>query len=75
MQVVGFWTPAPTTPETGDLVYILAFASEEAKIAAWEAFRSDPFWIEGREASEKGGKLVEKVVSVLMQPTDYSPLQ
>jgi hypothetical protein len=75
MQVVGFWTPAPTTPETGDLVYILGFASEEAKNAAWEAFRADPLWIEGRTVSEKDGKLVEKVASVLLQPTNYSPLQ
>ncbi len=75
MQVVGFWTPAPATPETGDLVYILGFANEEAKIAAWNAFREDPLWIEGRTASEMDGKLVEKLTSVLLQPTDYSPLQ
>ena len=75
MQVLGFWTPVPATPETGDLVYILGFASEEAKIAAWNAFREDTLWIEGRAASEKDGKLVEKLTSVLLQPTDYSPLQ
>ena len=75
MQVVGFWTPTPATPETGDLVYILGFANEEAKLAAWEAFRGDPLWIEGRTASERDGKLVDKVTSNLMKPTDYSPLQ
>ncbi len=53
MQIIGFWTPSPATPETGDLVYILGFDSEEAKAAAWDAFRSDPLWIEGRAASEK----------------------
>jgi hypothetical protein len=75
MQVVGFWTPSPATLETGDLVYILGFASEEAKSAAWDAFRCDPLWIEGHAASEKDGKLVEKLTSVLLKPTDFSPLQ
>jgi hypothetical protein len=75
MEVIGFWTPIPSTPETGDLVYILAFASEEAKTAAWEAFRADPLWIEGRNASEINGKLVEKLTSVTLKPTHYSPLQ
>jgi hypothetical protein len=74
MDVVGFWTPTPPTPETGDLVYVLAFPSEEAKTAAWEAFRADPDWVAGRALSEQNGKLVDKVVSVLMKPTDYSPL-
>jgi hypothetical protein len=75
LEVVGFWTPSPATPESGDLVYILRFPSEEAKTAAWAAFRSDPDWIAGREASEVNGKLVEKVTSVLMNPTDFSPLK
>jgi hypothetical protein len=75
MDVIGFWTPCPRTPETGDLVYILAFPSEEAKAAAWVAFRADPNWIEGRTMSEQNGKLVDKVVSTLMNPTDFSPLQ
>ena len=75
MQVVGFWTPENPTDETGDLIYILAFESKEAMQAAWAAFRDDPDWVHGREASEVNGKLVTRVDSVLMVPTDYSPLQ
>jgi len=74
MQVVGFWTPTPATPESGDLVYILAFADAAAKDAAWEAFRADPQWVTGRAASEINGPLVAKLTSVLLNPTDYSPL-
>jgi hypothetical protein len=66
MEVVGFWTPDPATEESGDLVYILRFPDETAKINAWNAFRNDPDWIQGREASEKYGKLAIKVTSVTM---------
>ncbi len=72
MEVVGFWTPQPATPESGDLIYILRFADEAAQIAAWEAFRQDPEWINGKAASEESGPLVDHITSVLMNPTDYS---
>jgi hypothetical protein len=75
MQTVGFWIPAPTTEETGDLVYIMAFPDEDAKAQAWAAFRADPEWIAGRAASETEGALAVKVKSVTLQPTDYSPLK
>jgi hypothetical protein len=73
MGVVGFWTPAPVTPESGDLVYMLSFPNVESMQAAWDAFRADPQWIEGKAASETEGTLVVKLTSVVLQPTDYSP--
>jgi hypothetical protein len=75
MTIIGFWTPAD--PQTADntLIYLLAFPSKEAADKSWEAFRADPEWKAAREASEKDGKLVEKVESVFLNPTDYSPLK
>jgi hypothetical protein len=73
MEVVGFWTPCPPTPESGDLVYLLRFADEAGKESAWEAFRSDPDWIAGKAASEKDGTLVVRLTSVVLQPTAYAP--
>ena len=75
MQLVGFWTPDPSTEETGDLVYIMASADQEAKARAWDAFRADPEWIAGRAASEKDGALASRVTSATLLPTDYSPLK
>jgi hypothetical protein len=75
MQVVGFWTPAPITPESGSLVYLLAFESVAAMEKAWDDFRADPDWVNGKAASEVNGTLVEKLTSVVLNPTDYSPLQ
>lgn len=75
MQVVGFWTPEPITAESGSLVYILAFESKAAMEKAWNDFRADPEWISGKAASEVNGTLVEKLTSVTLNPTDYSPLK
>ncbi len=74
MKVVGFWTPA-VAEESGDLVYMLAFDDTAAKEAAWNAFRNDPDWIAGRAASETNGSLVSKISTMLLEPTDYSPLR
>ena len=75
MQVNAFWTPLPTTEDSGDLVYILAFPDEDAVRTSWDAFVNDPDWIKGRDASEVNGKLVKKITSTLLAPTDYSPLK
>jgi hypothetical protein len=74
MEIVGFWQP--TDPNKADqLIYMLAFPSKEAADKSWAAFRADPDWIKAKEESEKDGKLVDKVESVFMNPTDYSPIK
>jgi len=74
MEVVGFW--GPTDKERGSentLVYILAFPSREARDNAWKSFQADPDWLAARKESEKNGRLTEKVESVILLSTDYSP--
>jgi hypothetical protein len=56
-------------------VYILAYPSKEAREKSWKAFVDDPDWKAAKEASEKDGKLVDKVDQVFLNPTDYSPLK
>ena len=76
MEIVGFW--GPTDKEKGSentLVYLLAFPSREAREKAFQAFGADPEWKKARDESEKNGKLVEKVDSVFMMATDYSPIK
>lgn len=75
IKVVGFWTPLQATPESGDLIYVLAFDDQAALTAAWSAFREDPEWKAGRAASEVDGPLTSKVTSVVMHATDYSPVK
>jgi uncharacterized protein (DUF1330 family) len=76
MKIVGFW--GPTDKEKGSentLVYVLAFPSREALDKAWKEFRADPEWLKARDESEKNGKLTEKVESVILMATDYSPIK
>ncbi len=75
MTNIGYWNPADPNEAEKKLVYLLAFPSREAAEKSWQAFRNDPEWKTAREASEKNGRLVEKVESVFLSPTDYSPLK
>jgi hypothetical protein len=54
------------------LLYFLAYKNEAAAQLSWENFRKDPEWIKASTASEVNGKLVEKIESVYMQPTEFS---
>ncbi len=76
MEVVGFWIP--TDKEQGaenKLVYMLAHKSREAAKQSWKDFQADPEWQKVRTESEVNGKLTEKIESVFMDATDYSPLK
>jgi hypothetical protein len=78
MTNVGYWVPVDgqTGASTGNtLVYILAYPSLEARKKAWDAFQNDPEWKSVKETSEKDGKLVDKVDSVFLSPTDYSAIK
>ena len=57
------------------LLYILAHKSEDAGKASFDAFRKDLKWIKARDESEKNGKIVEKVESIYMKPTDFSTIK
>ena len=72
MDLVGYWTPQD---KADMLIYILAYPSREAREASWKAFQADPDWKAAREASEKDGKIVDKVESHFLDPTDYSPIK
>ena len=75
MTVIGFWSPTDADQAKRQLVYLLAFPSQEAAAKSWKDFHADPEWKALKEASEKDGKLVEKIESVYLKATDYSPLK
>ena len=75
MELIGYWTPASGPEAENTLIYILAYPSEEARQKSWEGFRADPVWIKARDASERDGKIVLKVESKILSPTDYSPIR
>tara|TARA_B100000029_G_scaffold172364_1_gene168736 strand:- start:869 stop:1291 length:423 start_codon:yes stop_codon:yes gene_type:complete len=72
MQLVGYWEPID---EDDTLIYILAFPSVEAREKSWDDFRNDEVWKKAYAESTENGKLVKEVISHIMEPTDYSPIQ
>lgn len=75
MTIIGFWSPIDKEQAEKKLIYILAYPSKEAADKSWQAFRDDPDWKAAKAASEKDGTLVEKLDSVFLSPTDYSPIK
>jgi hypothetical protein len=75
MKNIGYWIPADAPDSQNTLIYVLAHDSREAAKKSWTEFGSDPEWKKVRDASEKDGKIVEKVDSVYMTPTDFSALK
>jgi hypothetical protein len=75
MEIIGFWSPIDPKQSEEELVYLLAYPSKAAADKSWQAFRDDPEWKAAKEASEKDGTLVKNLVSIFLNPTDYSPIK
>ena len=71
MENVGYWTPIDNTNNL--LIYVLGHASRDAAKKSFAAFGQDPEWKAAQKASEANGRLVTKLESYFMEPTDYSP--
>src|SRR5690242_11488532 len=76
MESIGYWVPMDERKDT-TLIYILAHPSREAADKNWKEFSADPEWKKVSAESEvkAGGKIVQKVDRVWLQPTDFSKLK
>jgi hypothetical protein len=72
---VGYWVPQDPERKDNTLIYILAHESRESARKNWSEFARDPEWQTVSKASEANGKIVEKIESTFMDPTDYSPMK
>ncbi|MBE0540593.1 MAG: NIPSNAP family protein [Verrucomicrobia bacterium] len=76
IEIVGYWIPMDKDQGAENkLVYILAHKSREAAKKSFADFGNDPEWKKARAESEANGKLVDKVESVYLSATDYSPMK
>jgi hypothetical protein len=75
MTNVGYWVPQDGPAREATLVYVISHASREQAKANWAAFIADSEWKKVSEASQLDGKIVEKIDSMFVDATDYSPLQ
>lgn len=73
MVNVGYWVPADEKDGGADkLVYLLEHKSRTAAAASWKAFQADPVWKDVAKKTSANGKIVSKVESVYLEPTDYT---
>lgn len=75
MTNVAYWTPQDSPAKDNTLVYVVSHASREQAKANWTAFLADPEWQKIAADSQKDGKIVERVESLFLDATDYSPLE
>ena len=75
MTVIGFFTPADGDRHQDTLIYVLAFPDREARDSAWKAFQADPEWKRVKAESEVNGALTTRIESIVLEPTDYSPIR
>jgi hypothetical protein len=74
LKAVGYWVPEDAPASDNTFIYILAHPSREEAKKNWDALRADPAFQEMAK-SEQTEKLLEKVDSTYMHPTDFSPMK
>jgi len=74
MKTLIFCVPSDEPQKSDTLIYVLEHPSREAATANWKDFQADPEWQSVKAKSEANGKLVEKVDSTYLTPTDFSPV-
>ena len=74
LKAVGYWIPEDSPAWDNTFIYIVAHPSREEAKKNWDAMRADPGFKEMTK-SEQTEKLVEKVDSAYMRPSDFSPMK
>jgi hypothetical protein len=75
MKNVGYWVPQDAPAKDNTLIYIISHASRDAAKKSWADFAADPEWQKVNKESNANGRILSNVVSVYMDPTDYSPMK
>lgn len=73
IKSVAYWTVLDEPQKSNTLIYILRHPSREAAAVNWKSFQDDSEWKSVKEKSEANGKLVTKIDSTYLAPTDFSP--
>ncbi|MET8284423.1 NIPSNAP family protein [Streptomyces sp. NPDC005132] len=68
LDLRGFWH---VVDDRRRIYYLCAFEDVNAAVEFWDAFRTDPRWIELKECSEADGPLIEEIVSTYLTEPEY----
>jgi hypothetical protein len=74
MESVAYFHPQDPPDSQNTLIYIISHESRDAAKKNWADFSADPEWRKVAAESQVNGPLTTKIVSVYMDPTDYSPI-
>lgn len=74
IRQAGFWTTLIGTSNQ-ELTYLLAWESLAEREQKWNAFQSDPAWIEARAKTEADGQIVDNIASSFLAPTAFSSVK
>jgi hypothetical protein len=74
IRQAGFWTVL-IGPSNHDLYYLLEWQSLAERETKWNAFMSDPEWIQKRAETERNGPLVTSLENAILQPTTFSSVR
>ncbi len=75
MENVAYFRPADAPLSSNTMMYLLAYPNRDAAKKSWAAFQADPEWQKINTDTQKDGRIVSKLESVFLEPTDYSPLK
>lgn len=75
MKSVAYFAPQDAPLSQNTLIYVLEHPSRDDAKKHWAEFQADPEWQKVSAESQKDGRIVTKVDSVFMTPTDYSPMK
>ena len=75
MTNVGYFVPQDAPLALNTLIYVLSHKDRDAAKQSWDEFRKDPEWVKARTASEVNGALTTQVVSVFMDPLNFSKMK
>ena len=71
IRQAGFWTTV-IGESNQTLYYMLAWESLAERDEKWDAFATDPEWLEKRAETEKDGAIVASLSNQILQPTSFS---
>jgi hypothetical protein len=74
IRQAGFWTVA-VGESNQDLYYLLAWESLAERERKWNAFQSDPEWLEKRAETENDGPIVANIGNQILLPTAFSSVR
>jgi hypothetical protein len=75
LKALGYWAPVDAPVADNTFIYILAHPSRDEAKKHWAAFQADPEFKAMIQSQQGDAKVVEKVESTYMDPTDFSPVK